>query len=85
MKQQQLYGIWDPADPDAGRRAFVARWRQRHADRRALVAGVTDGATPPQERMGLRTSYILKWVRAAGDPAALSCLGGVAGSADTTG
>lgn len=61
VRQQQLYGIWDSADPDAGRRAFVARWRQRHADRRALVAGVTDGATPPQERMGLRTSYILKW------------------------
>ncbi|KAG2491562.1 hypothetical protein HYH03_010131 [Edaphochlamys debaryana] len=61
FKQQEMYGIWNPEDPEAGRRTFLEQWRQRHADRRAMVAGLADPAVPPQERMALRASYIHRW------------------------
>ncbi|GLC45797.1 hypothetical protein PLESTM_001780800 [Pleodorina starrii] len=59
-KQQRMYGIWDDT-PDGGKRAFLDQWRRRHAERRAMVAALQDPATPPSERMALRTSYILRW------------------------
>ncbi|KAG2438394.1 hypothetical protein HYH02_010849 [Chlamydomonas schloesseri] len=61
-KQQKMYGIWDEAaGADAGRVAFVEQWRKRHAERRAMVAALSDPSRDPRERMSLRTDYILKW------------------------
>ncbi|PNW76275.1 hypothetical protein CHLRE_12g541150v5 [Chlamydomonas reinhardtii] len=61
-KQQKMYGIWDEAaGADAGRVAFVEQWRRRHAERRAMVAALSDPSGDPRERMSLRTDYILKW------------------------
>ncbi len=42
-KQQELYGIWDPIDPDAGRRRFAQDWIQRYTDRQG--AALTEART----------------------------------------
>ncbi|KXZ53404.1 hypothetical protein GPECTOR_7g1300 [Gonium pectorale] len=59
-KQQRLYGIWDGTS-DGGRRAFVDRWRARHAERRAMVEALKDPARDPRDRMALRSEYIMRW------------------------
>ncbi|PNH07470.1 hypothetical protein TSOC_006074, partial [Tetrabaena socialis] len=59
-KQQRMYGIFDGTE-EGGKRAFVRHWRQRHAERRAMMAALFDPAVDPKDRMALRTGYILRW------------------------